>query len=392
MKFLFCTLGSYGFIYPAIGIAKALKNKGHEVVFVTHLNFIETIEKAGFTRIKRNETDKPSFQVKLWAEPHAVGIQVKHIEYALQQFQADILVGNQLTLGSIIAGEIYNLPVAIIGLAAYLFPTSEILFQKSPRSEAETRIIWRYQTMMGHYYQSRKLLGLPVIHKNFADHPLLGDLCLLQTIPELETEVNHLPQKVHLVGSCLWESNEPDQELSNWLNRPEIINDPLIYVQPGRSFQSIRFWEYLIEALGNLPLKIVASVGRMDGELTNIPPNFFIRDHISQGLILPQAKAVICNGHTTSVLGALTHGLPSLLLPNGSGTEDLAERCQKAGAATILTETEINVNNLQTAVETLLETSDLRQNAQRLQKAFRKIDSFETVASLLENLAMQGKS
>lgn len=388
MKFLFCPLGSYGFINPLIGIAKVLVKKGHQVAFVTHKDFTEILQKEGLERIKRSPEDRSSFQIKLWAEPHAIAIQVKHIEQAIKQFKPDVLVGNQLTFGSLIAGEMYNLPVAVLGLATYLLPTLESPLQDNSPSEKKMRSQWRYENMMGYYKKTRQLLGFTSpIKENYQETPLLGDLFLLQTIPELEVDIDNLPPQVHLVGSCLWESVSADAELINWLNQPEIIDYPLIYVQMGRSFQHQRFWDYLIEAFSGNSLKIVASVGRMDGELINIPSNFFIREHIPQGLVLPHAKAVISNGHTTSVLGALTHGLPSLLLPNGSGTEDIAECCCQGEVAIALTETEININNLHKAIETLLESSTLRQNAQRLQKAFQKIDSLETVASLLENLA-----
>jgi UDP:flavonoid glycosyltransferase YjiC (YdhE family) len=49
--------------------------------------------------------------------------------------------------------------------------------------------------------------------------------------------------------------------------------------------------------------------------------------------VLPHCSLVIGSGHPTTVLGALTHGLPLVLLSNGSGTEEAAEACQRAGVA-----------------------------------------------------------
>ncbi len=396
MKFLFCSLGSYGFINPLIGIAKVLAKKGHQVAFVTHKDFTEVLHQEGLERIKRNPQDGSSFQVKLWAHPEAIAIQVKHIETALTRFKADVLVGNQLTFGTLIAGEIHHLPVAILGLAAYLWPTLESSLKNSSPSEKELRSHWRYADMMSHYKTSRQLLGLQSsIKENYRETPLLGDLFLLQTVPELETEVDNLPSQVHLVGSCLWESAQADSELFKWLDQPEIVDYPLIYVQMGRSFQYPRFWEYLIEAFSDNPFKIVAAVGRMDGELTNIPFNFFIREHIPQGLVLPYAKAVISNGHTTSVLGALTHGLPSLLLPNGSGTEDIAERCSLAGVAINLLENlennQLNAEILKKALENILQSSEINQKAEKMGNKFKQINGIEKTADLLENLAIKRK-
>ena len=124
MRFLFCSLASHGFVYPAIGIAEVLRRRGHKVAFVTDLTCRDTLGQAGFARIPRGNTDGPSFQVKHWAEPLAVAIQVKHIEYALEQFNPDVMLGQQLTLGPLIAGDRHRLPVAMLGLAAYLWPAS----------------------------------------------------------------------------------------------------------------------------------------------------------------------------------------------------------------------------------------------------------------------------
>lgn len=388
MRFLFCSLTSHGFIYPAIGIAKTLRQRGHEVAFVTGSAFSEALRQGGFERIPCTAKDCPSFQVWNWAEPLAVAMQVKHIEYALEHFAPDVLVGHQLTLGPLIIGERHSLPVAVLGLAAYLWPVCESLLERPPQSESEERLVWRYGDMMKHYNQARKLFQLPLSHANYRETPMLGNLFLLQSIPELEGNVDALPGRVHLIGDCLWEPLLFDAELVRWLKGPDASAEPVIYVQPGRSFQDPRFWPHLIDALGNRPVRVVASIRRMDGEAGAIPENFFIRNHFPQRLVLPQARAVISSGHTTTVLGALTHGLPSLLIPHGSGTEDIAERCQRAGAAICLSPSEVTAQRLGQALETLLDCPNLQQNAQAFQQAFAKVNGLKRAAGLLELLAV----
>jgi UDP:flavonoid glycosyltransferase YjiC (YdhE family) len=109
--------------------------------------------------------------------------------------------------------------------------------------------------------------------------------------------------------------------------------------------------------------------------------------HITQGQVLPYARAVISSGHTTSVLGALTHGLPSLLLPNGSGTEEIAGNCERAGAAICMAPETVNAESLRKAVKELLENSKLRQKALALKQAFNQVNGCEHAAELLEGLA-----
>ncbi len=388
MKFLFCSLSNHGLIYPSIGIAQVLSQRGHEVAFVTGSAFSKTLSQAGIERHFCTLENDLGFQIWNWGEESAIILQVKQIEYALNNFVPDVLVGQQLTLGPLIAAECHGLPVGILGLAAYLWPICESLLEHLPESEKERRLVWRYEETMENYNQVRKQIGLPQNHANYRETPLLGDAFLLQSVPELETDANMLPEKVHLIGSCLWEPFLFDVELVRWLTKFYASTDPLIYVQPGRSFQDPRFWPHLVDALGDCPVRVVASIGRMDGELGVIPKNFFVRNHIPQGFVLPKAQAVISSGHTTAVLGALTHGLPSLLFPYGSGTEDIAERCQQVGAAICLSPSEITAEKLRLAVDKLLNCSSLRYNAQTLQKAFANINGLQQAADSLESLAV----
>jgi MGT family glycosyltransferase len=387
MKFLFCSLASYGYINPMIGIAQVLCQRGHTVAFATGSNFSNFLDQLGFKRIPRTHNDGLSFQPEIWADPISIAIQIKHIEYAIEYFSPDILVGNQLTFGSLIAGEMFNLPVGTLGFNTYLLPTSEDCFQSLSISATEERLHWRYKDMMKHYNNALQLLGLPPSSKNLHETPLLGDLFLVQSIPELEINVSQLPNKVHLVGSCLWDLPLKNEPLLDLLNSAQACGMDIIYVQPGRSFKDPKFWPLLVEVLANQPLRVIASVGRMDGDPGQYPSNFFVSDHIPQSLVLPYTSAVISNGHTTSVLGALTHGIPSLLIPNGSGTEEIAESCERAGAVVCLPLCEVTTETLSTSIKFILENVSLKQNALRLQSEFEKYDGLEIAASLFEQLA-----
>ena len=232
------------------------------------------------------------------------------------------------------------------------------------------------------------MFALPPSHATYRDTPLLGDLFLLQSVPELAGDVNAFPRQVHMIGACLWESSQGDAELVHWLEQVHAAQQPVLYVQPGRSFQDPGFWPHVLTALRDRPVYVVAAVGRMDSDIGTIPHNFFVRDHVPQGVVLPRAQAVICNSHTTTFLGALTHGLPGILIPNLLGTEDFAECCQQAGAALCLTPSEVTAATLQHAVETILHCPRLHHHAQRLQQAFAQVQGLERAADLLEHLAV----
>src|SRR5262249_7123290 len=145
VKFLFCPLASHGFVYPLIGIARVLRARNHEVVFVTGPAFAQTLGAAGFDRVSRGARDGSSFDVSSWFNPVSIAIQVRHIEYALQSFQADSLVTTQLALGPLIVAEMRRLPVAVLGLATYIWPLWPL--DHVPQSPEDERLRWRYADM-----------------------------------------------------------------------------------------------------------------------------------------------------------------------------------------------------------------------------------------------------
>jgi UDP:flavonoid glycosyltransferase YjiC (YdhE family) len=77
--------------------------------------------------------------------------------------------------------------------------------------------------------------------------------------------------------------------------------------------------------------RVVASVGRLE-ESAEISTRFvFARSHVPQGQVLPHAALVVTTGHSTSFLGAAVHGVPLVVVPHGSGTEDVADLVTELG-------------------------------------------------------------
>jgi UDP:flavonoid glycosyltransferase YjiC (YdhE family) len=383
-------------LYPSIGVARSLQARGHEIAFVTNTQYTGLLSGLGLARIPRGATDGESFQVAQWGQPISIAIQVKHIEYALGSFQADILVGQALTYGPLLVSARRQLPVGLLGLCTYLWPARDQSSEESEEDEAADISIhasveewraWRYRGMRATLNQTYALFRLPSCGKGCRDTPLLGDLFLLQNVPELEPTPEDLPEKVHLVGSCLWEPEACDLELEEWLAEGVRTGSPLIYVQHGRSFHIPNYWHRLVNALAGKDYRVAASVGRLDGEIGSLPENFFVRPHVPQGKVLSKARAVVASANTTAALGALTAGIPSLLIPAGGEQPDVAELCRSAGVAKILLPEEASPERIQTEIGGLLASSSFRERARHYASAFMKLSGCERAADLLETLA-----
>lgn len=125
MRYLFCTLASHGYVYPALGIALALRRRGHSVAFITGRSFQTDIEAAGFPYLPYYNPQADSFEVKSWAGVRGVHHQIQHLDAGCAAFEPDVIVATQLTLGPlIVALRTRRWPVAVIGFSTYLWPTA----------------------------------------------------------------------------------------------------------------------------------------------------------------------------------------------------------------------------------------------------------------------------
>ncbi len=390
MKALLCSLDGHGFVYPFIGIAESLRRRGHEVAMVTGPAFGPLLASLGIRRWPCGAQDHPSFVVKQWHDSRAVALQVMHIEYALREFDADLLVGQQLTLGPLLVRERRRLPVALLGFAAYLWPRATAAAAGDEDATGDEALrSWRLREMVGTYNRARALARLPPIPYSEGVDVLLGDLNLLRSVRELEDE-STLPPRVQLVGDCLWEPAACDPELERWLAEAEGAGLPLLYVQHGKHFTDPSFWPALVAALAAEPCYVAASVGNRDQQLAAVPANFFVREHVPQGRVLRAAHLLVASGNSTAVLGALRAGVPSLLVPQGGEQPEVAARCAQAGVSLVLPESGFDAATVMTAIRRLLTEPAFAAAAARLRVAFTAFDSHDRAAWQLENLAAGG--
>jgi len=385
-RFLFCSLASPGFLLPAIGIAERLRQVGHEVAFVTDVSCSETLKRRRLVRYSRGRQDGPSFQVELWGQLLAIAIQVKHVEYAIAGFKPDVLVGQQLTLGPLIAGERHGIPVALIGLATYIWPSKNRPMPADPAMEHfRTK---QFNEMLKLYNEVRVGFGLSPCPYQRAEQRLAGDLFLLRTVPELEGSTKHLPQQVHCIGDCLWNEGDADEELNAWLDESVRTNKTIFYAQHGRFFNSPHFWPKIIQMALEHKISIAAATGRMDALAGDTPSNIFVRRDLNQGIVLARAHAMISSANTTSVLGSVTAGIPSVLIPSGGEQPWLAQRCHEAGIAKVLSPEEASAERIWEALTSSLQDPLMLSAAKRLAQSFARINSMELAADLLSRLAI----
>ena len=92
-----------------------------------------------------------------------------------------------------------------------------------------------------------------------------------------------------------------------------------------------------IDGLASLDADVLVALGSADGtSLGPLPPNVHIESFVDQPGVLAHAALVVHHGGSGTVLGALTAGVPQLLLPKGADQFFNADAMAAAGLAPVL--------------------------------------------------------
>jgi MGT family glycosyltransferase len=407
MRYLFCTMASHGYVYPAIGLAKQLVERGHQVKFVTGQDFAAILEQHGLARLPRGENDGPSFEVPQWGNNGEVLRQVQHTAYACRSYEPDVLIASQLALGPLIFARASGRPVAVFGFGTYLWPKRHI--EESQQSNLDRERALMHARTIEVYHKAYTRINGPLLQSDipcdshYQQSPLLADLYLLRSVPELEIEADWLPPKVKFVGDCLWEPDvQTDPDLIDVLQHAKASNHKIVYVQYQAAPLIPDYWPNLVKALQGQSVQVVAATGKHQLDTNDLPSNFFLRPYIAHQSILPHADVVMTAGTSSSMLGALSHGIPLLLVPYTSENPEVAIRCERAGVAISLPPfnrytgepqpENITPEALKDALSRLLYESSASQNTQRIKRSFDELRKKRVAVDLLERMVRKEPS
>ncbi len=111
----------------------------------------------------------------------------------------------------------------------------------------------------------------------------------------------------------------------------------------------------VLEALRE-DVNVVVTVGRTQQPTTlgPQPASVVVRQFVPQHEVLPWCQAVVCHGGSGTVLGALAHGLPVLVVPQGADQWSNAHLVAGAGAGRLLLGDEVTVASVHRDVMALL--------------------------------------
>jgi UDP:flavonoid glycosyltransferase YjiC (YdhE family) len=384
LRILFAFPGGTGHFLPMVPVAQAAAAAGHVTAFACQAPMVATVEAAGFTAFDaggasllapgvRQPLLPPDAEEKDRAVRLAKGVardreRARGALVLSHQWRPDVLVCDESDFGVVVSAERLGLPHATVqATAAGWGVPSGVVAEQANELRAEHGLPADPDLEMLHRY-----LVLAPFPPSFRDPGL------------------PLPPTAHALRHV-----SPDQPLDEsalrWL--AALTDKELVYATLGTIFnqESGDLFERIVEGVRDLPVDVVATVGRrLDPEVLGPqPPNVHVERCIPQAQLLPRCRLVVSHGGSGSVIGALAHGLPMVVVPIGADKPRNAQRCKDLHVARVVHAPETTPDRVRAAASDVLADPTYRQSAERIRDEIAALPGPAHAVTLLERLATE---
>jgi len=428
MRFLVTCWPFTGHVLPQMAVAKALRERGHEVAFYTGRSSASLIEADGFevhplTAVDEDEVYRcvrlletgsrrghmsPALTRRTFRDwlVETVPAQVHDLETVLDRWQPDTIVTDlSMWAPIVVLPETTGLPVALSStFMGPLIPGPDAppfgFGMRPPATDAERALARTLQAVINRAGKGlrrrvdeiRRSHGLGPLGMSVNEYTGRLPLYLVPSLASLDWNRTDLPSAVHYVGPVLWHPpSTPESDA--WI--ADIPNDrPWVHVTESTLSYGDPF--LLRAAIAGLPqagFHVVGTTGvhRDIGSLglPSLPDRVHLTEWASHAALLPHCRAVVTNGGTATVISALTHGLPLVIVPTTWDKPDNCRRIVEAGAAIKLSPSECTPERLSIAVQLLLQNPAYARNAHALASQLAAAPGASAAARLLEAVPAQ---
>ncbi|HSA56937.1 MAG TPA: glycosyltransferase [Gemmatimonadaceae bacterium] len=391
-RLLLTTLGSYGDINPFVGLALALRSRGHDVVIATSPVYRDYIECAGIGfRPVRPDVDPGNREVVARIMNARSGTEFLLREIILPALRdsyedlsaaaegADLLLTHPITFAGPIVAQERRIPWASAVLAPMSFFSEYDLpvFPPIPWAKHLERVPGGARLLIGLAKAITRPWMEPV-HRFRAEHglPRGGDpLYEGQHSPELVLALfsrllaepqPDWPPRVRVTGAVLY--NGPRQhELSPEIERFLAAGPPPVVFTLGTSAVSAagNFYDASVEAARRAGVRAILLAGRHAENRPRepLPDTILVVEQAPHAALFPRAAAVVHQGGAGTLHQALHAGVPMLVVPWAHDQPDLAYRGLRIGVARTLTPSRYTPSRAADALRRLLDDSAYRERA-----------------------------
>jgi UDP:flavonoid glycosyltransferase YjiC (YdhE family) len=378
MRYLFSCTAAEGHFRPLVPLAQEAASRGHQVVFASANSFRDRVGSAGFELLAAGidqgelELRYESFSGKLRAiepgerRPHAFAwrfgaidapAKVEELLEAAKSWRPDLIVHESADFAAPLVAEALDIPSVHQGFGRRV-PTA--CFE---RAAQEVEPLW-------------DALGLSPAPLGGSFRGGYIDICPPSLRPSAGDD--GIPVLDMRIATTLRSSATP-----SWGAR--FADGKTVYVTLGTMFNDLSVFRVLLDGLEQVDCAVVATVGRDKDPklLEHSLANAIVEPYIPQDEVLPHVQVTVCHGGSGSMLAALAHGIPMLMIPQGADQFENALACREIGAAVVLMPDELSPRSVSSAVTMLLDDPKYTENARRVAAEIWAMPSPSAVLAIL---------
>ena len=379
MDVVFAALPAYGHLYPLMPLALATAAAGHDVTVATGSHFhgalplptalafpdhatLSWLEQETARRFVAEEGI--GFGIRMFADV-AANTSAGTLLPLWEERRPDLVVLESGNLGAAVAAHVLGVPAVAVAVGVWgaFGPPA-------------------YAAVLDYAAEQWRRRG--ATPPSDASHLLAAFVDPLPTALQQGTPdgVRHLPMRS--VGFSHGTAALPD-----WLAEP--AQRPRVLLTLGTvAYEAVHVIRTALDGLLELDVDVLVVLGPQgDPEaLTGLPDRVHLHRFVPQEQVLPRLDLVVHHGGSGNLLGGLSHGLPTLVLPQGADQFVNAAQAAEAGVARALQGDDVVATAVRDAVAAMLpEDSPERTRAREVAAEMAAMPAPADVVPVLEQIA-----
>ncbi len=404
-------VGSAGDVHPFIGLGRALRARGHDVVIVTAGAFEQVVQRAGLEfreTVSAQIFDVMSKYPDLWHSRRGLqfvlGTVAEYLRLGYERV-ADayepgrtVLVGHALSFGTRLFEEKHRVPAATLHLAPSIFRSDfEQPAYATGRDLSATprwfkRTFWwaidRFLTdplIVPKLNAFRQELGLPPVSRVFRDW-LHSPQRVIALFPDwFAPPQPDWPSALRLTGFPQYDESD-QQHLSPALLAFLDKGSPPIVFTPGSANQNAAaFFRAAVDAASRLNRRALL-LTRFTEHLPPLPPSVHHEGFAPLSRLLPRSAALVHHGGIGTLAQALAAGVPQLTMPMGFDQPDNTTRLLRLGVARWISPRHFTGERVAPLLDTLLTDPAVASSCAKYASLLEDGSALARTCDLLEEL------
>lgn len=385
MRVLLTVQPGSGHWFPLVPFAQAIEAAGHEVAFASTPDTCSALKAIGYqafpagadetseeedARQKHMANFSPQERAAfMWTNVFAGSRAERRLPDMLalmRDWRPDVVLRELTEFTGCIAAEQLDIPHAAVQITAF-----------SPA---------RHRLIIPQLNRLRESVGLSAdSHQDM----LYRYLLLSPRPPRFQDPDAPLPATTHLVRYVGFNRSGGDA-LPSWVK--EMPDRPTIYATLGTVFNQLTgLFHAILDALRDEEINVILTVGRnMDpAAFGTQPPHIHIERYIPQSLLLPHCDLVINHGGSGTIMDALGHGLPMVIIPIAADQPANARTCARLEVARVIELDNRTPGAIREATQEALYNPRYRRNAEQVRAEMNALPGLEHAVVLLERLVIE---